>query len=140
MKDIKIKVISSQTSKGENPLITELTTEGYFFMDEDQYCFEYVESEISGMQGSITRLISDGNKKLTMKRKGVQASAFLEFHEGEKSKSSYVTEYGTFTIDLSTTKVECGLDQFGIGKIYLEYRMTFGSDSETINKLEITTS
>ncbi len=140
MKDIKIKVISTQTSKGENPLITELTTEGNFFMDDGRYCFEYIESEISGMEGSVTRLISDGGKNLIMKRSGVQASAFLEFQEGEKSKSSYVTEYGTFAIVLNTTKVECGLDQFGKGKIYLEYRMTFGTDSETINKLEITTS
>ncbi|MBV1756272.1 MAG: DUF1934 domain-containing protein [Dethiosulfatibacter sp.] len=140
MKDIKIKVISTQTSKGQNPLITELTTEGNFFMDDSHYCFEYIESEISGMEGSVTRLISDGGKKLTMKRSGVQASAFLEFQEGEKSKSSYVTEYGTFAIVLNTTKVECDLDQLGKGKIYLEYRMSFGTDSETINKLEITTS
>lgn len=140
MKDIRIKVISTQTSKGENPLVTELTTEGSFFMDDGHYCFEYIESEISGMQGSVTRLTSDGGKKLTMKRKGIQASAFLEFQEGEKSKSSYVTEYGTFAVNLNTTKVECGLDQHGKGKIYLEYRMTFGTDSETVNKLEITTS
>ncbi|KUK72448.1 MAG: hypothetical protein XD91_1328 [Clostridiales bacterium 38_11] len=138
MKDITIKVISTQASKGKNPLITELITEGNFYMDDGQYCFEYIESEISGMEGSVTRLISDGDKKLTMKRNGVQASALLEFQEGEKSKSSYITEYGTFAIILNTTKVESTIDQFGRGKINLEYRMTFGTDSETINKLEIT--
>ncbi|HAE41516.1 MAG TPA: DUF1934 domain-containing protein [Clostridiales bacterium] len=140
MRDIRIKVVSTQTPKNETPLVTELTTEGRFFMDEGQYCFEYTESEISGMEGSVTRLISDGDKKLVMKRKGIQVSAFLEFQEGEKSTSSYITEYGTFAINVSTTKVECGIDSSGKGKIYLEYKMTLGMEAETVNKLEITTN
>src|SRR5665647_2346595 len=94
MSEIKIKVKGIQYAKNNTPLETELFSEGTFYVENNDFCFEYYESEITGIKGSVSRLITDGNKKVSLIRDGGQDSTVMIFEEGKKIESNYFTEYG----------------------------------------------
>lgn len=140
MPDIKIKVKGTQYSEDNIPLVTELFSEGSFYVESKDFCFEYCESEITGINGSISKLITDGNKKVTLIRDGGPDATIMIFEEGKNLSSNYFTEYGSFNISINTIKVKCDFNDKGIGNIYLEYILAFGANNKSMNKLEITTN
>jgi uncharacterized beta-barrel protein YwiB (DUF1934 family) len=137
MSEVRIQVKGSQSTGKSQPMVTELVTEGKFYIEAPHYCYEYKESELSGMEGTTTKLIFDGNKKLILKRTGSSLSSVLEFIEGSRYKGVYITEYGSFNINIKTFAVSCQIEEDGTGTIFLDYSMVFGNDKESRNKLEI---
>ncbi len=137
MQTIKMKVTGSQQVVGQEPMVTELTTEGLFYTENNAYYFQYDESPLSGMTGSTTQLISNGHERLVLKRKGPQSSTILEFEAGQSFTGSYDTAYGSFIISVKTLQVASDFDQNGRGRISLKYLMSLGKEEESINQLEI---
>lgn len=137
MTKVRMKINGAQSTENSESQVTELTTEGVFEFTDDEFYYTYNESELSGMEGCTTTLITDGKKKIILRRSGDANSASMDFVEGENFRSQYMTEYGNFELILKTTRVVCNLKEDGTGDIHLEYSMFFGNEDESRNKLNI---
>ena len=137
MTKVKMKISGAQSTGNSEPQVTELPTEGVFEFTGDEFYYTYNESEISGMEGCTTTLITDGKKKIVLRRSGDANSASMDFIEGKNFRSQYMTEYGNFELILKTTVVDCNITKDGTGEIHLEYSMIFGNEEESSNKLNI---
>lgn len=134
---VKMKICGAQSSENSEPQLTELLTEGVFEFKDNEFHYTYKESEISGMEGCTTTLITDGKKKIILRRSGDANSATMDFVEGKNFRSQYMTKYGNFDLNLKTNIVNCNLRKDGTGEIHLEYSMFFGKENESRNKLSI---
>jgi uncharacterized beta-barrel protein YwiB (DUF1934 family) len=137
MTKVRMKISGAQSTVNSESQLTELTTEGVFELNGDEFYYTYKETELSGMDGCTTTLITDGKKKIVLRRSGDANSAAMDFVEGENFRSQYMTEYGNFELILKTTTVDCTLKEDGTGEIHLEYNMFFGNEDESRNKLNI---
>ncbi|QUH19695.1 DUF1934 domain-containing protein [Alkaliphilus sp. B6464] len=132
-----IRVIGiQQNSDGEESTI-ELTTEGSFYKKNGSYYILYDESEISGMEGSTTRIKIENNNKVSMKRSGASAVDFI-FEQGKKYESNYMTAYGDFTMKVTTNVLDVEIsEETGKGKIDIDYDLKILGGVRTSNKLQI---
>lgn len=132
-----IRVIGTQqNSEGEESTI-ELTTEGTFYEKNGSYYIIYDESEISGMEGATTRVKIENDKKVSMKRFGT-SSADLTFEEGIKHETNYLTQFGNFTIGVTTNNLHVDIDkETGKGEIEVDYGLKILGGIDTSNKLKI---
>ncbi|MBU5676098.1 DUF1934 domain-containing protein [Alkaliphilus sp. MSJ-5] len=132
-----IRVIGiQQNSDGEESTI-ELTTEGSVYEKNGSYYILYDESEISGMEGSTTRIKIENNKKVSMKRSGASAVDFI-FEQGKKYESNYMTAYGDFTMKVTTNVLDVEIsEETGKGKIDIDYDLKILGGVRTSNKLQI---
>jgi uncharacterized beta-barrel protein YwiB (DUF1934 family) len=138
MDKVKMKISGSQSTGNSEPQLTELMTEGVFEFSGNEFYYTYNESAISGMEGCTTTLITDGKKKIVLRRSGDANSAAMDFVEGKNFRSQYMTEYGNFELVLKTDIVKCHIKEDGTGRIHLEYSMNFGNQEESRNKMNIT--
>ena len=135
MEKVIVKITASiRNEKGEVDKI-EFTTEGSFEKTDDVIKIDYMESEFSGMPGSLTTLEIVDNK-MKMKREG-KASSIMVFDAGKRYKSEYTTPHGVFKVEMLTKEYSCDIDENGKGKIYINYDMSIHGLTESNNTLEI---
>lgn len=135
MKPVILTIKGKQINlEGEENNI-EMITEGKFYKKNEVYYIVYDESEITGMEGSITTLKIQG-KKVSLKRFGNNNSK-LTFEKGKSHISEYDTLYGFMPIEIVTSNVEIDISDSGIGKIKLAYTLDISGVLESTNKLSI---
>ena len=121
---------------GEMPEPMELLTEGMLVTDARRVELMYEESEMSGMEGSVTTIGFDrANPALiSMMRTGMVRSA-LVFEQGKRHFNIYETPFSSFDLCTHTLRAENKL--LTEGRLSLEYILSFqGTESEHC-KLEI---
>lgn len=100
----------------------ELMTEGkYSFMGGCGH-LSYLESEITGMEGTRTSLFFSPNE-VVLKREGTMTSHMI-FREGFKNSFLYETPYGQATMGLNTHKIKSTLGENG-GDMEIDYVVDF---------------
>ncbi len=135
MKPVILTIKGKQINlEGEENNI-EMITEGKFYKKNEVYYIVYDESEITGMEGSITTLKIQG-KKVSLKRFGNNNSK-LTFEKGKSHISEYDTLYGFMPIEIVTSNVEIDISDSGIGRIKLAYTLDISGVLESRNKLLI---
>ncbi len=115
---------------GELPEPTELFTEGRLVTSPNRVELVYEESEMSGMEGSVTTIGFDRNapELVTMMRTGMVRSA-LVFEAGKRHTSLYHTPFSSFELCAHTLHIENKL--LTEGTLSLEYILSFhGAESE----------
>ncbi len=115
---------------GELPEPTELWAEGRLITTPKRVELVYEESEMSGMEGSVTTVgfDRDAPELVTMMRTGMVRSA-LVFESGKRHNSLYHTPFSDFELCTHTLYIENKL--LTEGTIDLEYILSFhGADSE----------
>jgi len=113
---------------GEN--VVELVTEGNYYKKDGHYYISYMESEVTGMEGTETTLeISDDT--LTIMRQGTVNSQLI-FKKGEKRLSHYDTAQGFFTVGLYTRDLKIDIDDSG-GSICVDYNIEIDNNSTGSN-------
>lgn len=119
---MKKKAIISVTSKqlGDSDEI-KVVTPGTFYIEDDIFCAEYAETEISGMEGTTTTMKIKPNK-FSLIRQG-STSTEMDFDKKEKSVSMYTTPYGTLELKIETKKLDVMVDEDG-GDIYIKYLLS----------------
>lgn len=138
MKNVTVKILGTQKrDDGENDKI-ELVTEGKFYKKNNFYYIVYDESEISGMEDSITTL-KINNDEVWMKRFG-QNNSKLTFKKGDKYNTQYTTDYGNLNMEVSTQKVNVNINDEGEGELSLKYKLIISNTMESLNTLDITLS
>lgn len=133
MKDalISIKGLSGTDEDGED---IEFVTGGEYSFEDKTAAFEYMESELTGMSGTRTRVLVDRNGVLITRSGAV--TMHMAFEEGRKNYFNYDTPYGSVTMGLSTQSIKNELTPGG-GRLEVRYLLDLDNTMTTRNKVEI---
>lgn len=121
-KDVFITIKSSQNYDGSETEGAELITQGTYSFGKDGIRFSYMESELTGLDGTKT-VFQIKPDEVVMSRRGAVNSQMV-FRAGECSNFIYNTEYGLLQMGLDTRRLECALDEHG-GDMEIEYDLDF---------------
>lgn len=136
---MKKKAIISVSSRqqGDSEEI-KVMTPGIFYQKDNIYYVEYAETEISGMEGTITTMKIKPDR-FSLIRQG-STNTEMDFDKKEKSLSMYSTPYGTFELKIETKKLDVIINENG-GDIYIKYMLNVaGHDTlDTTLKINIKT-
>jgi len=98
--------------------VMEFVTAGSFAYKDGGCQIRYMESELTGMEGTETRLRAEGGR-VTVERTG-QVSAQMIFEPGKRHVSAYATSSGTMLIGVSASAVRMDFDESG-GSLSVDY-------------------
>ena len=116
--DVVISIKGMQTYEGMPPDVIELVTGGRLSRDGESYTLSYQESELTGLEGTLTTIQVDG-EQVTLMRMG-EFNSQLVFQEGRRHLSMYNTPYGAMTIGVNTHHLLAQLTDQG-GDIEVDY-------------------
>jgi uncharacterized beta-barrel protein YwiB (DUF1934 family) len=130
-----ISIDGIQIIDGDTDTIN-LSTIGTYRREGRKYVISYEESEATGMPGNTTFLTADGNRCVTMTRKGPESSQLI-IELGKKHMCHYETGYGPLAIGVYTESITNKLSPSG-GELHVRYRLDINSTSLVTNELKIT--
>ena len=117
-KDVVISIKGMQSYEGAESDTIELVTEGRLTRDEGGYTLSYQESELTGLEGTLTTIQVEG-EQVTLMRVG-EVNAQMVFQEGRRHLSMYNTPYGAMAIGVNTRRLLAKLSDQG-GNIEIDY-------------------
>lgn len=117
-KDVVISIKGIQNYEGQDSDTIELVTEGRLTRDEGGYTLSYQESELTGLEGTLTTIQVEG-EQVTLMRVG-EVNAQMVFQEGRRHLSMYNTPYGAMAIGVNTRHLLAELTDQG-GDIEIDY-------------------
>ena len=117
-KDVVISIKGMQKYEDADPDTIELVTEGRLTRDETGYTLTYQESELTGLEGTLTTIQVEG-EQVTLMRAG-EFNAQMVFQEGRRHLSMYNTPYGAMAIGVNTRHLLADLNDHG-GDIEIDY-------------------
>lgn len=134
MKDVIISIKGVQSlPQGESDSV-ELVTEGKYSFRDGRGELSYMESELTGMQGTKTSVIFTP-EEVVLSREGTLTSRMI-FQEGRKSTFLYDTPYGSATMGLDTHRIHSTLGPKG-GDMEIDYIVDFDHAVVGRNKFRI---
>ena len=135
-KDVIISVLGTQKYDGQDDVNrVELITDGTLTHDGDKYRISYLESEMTGLEGTQTTFEIERHR-ITLTRTGAVNSQMI-FEEGRRHESLYDVGFGALLIGVRARKVQSSLDEHG-GKFRMEYTIQVDNDVSAVNRYEVT--
>ena len=119
-KEVVISIKGIQKYEGALPDVVELVTEGRLAREGDSYTLSYQESELTGLDGTLTTIQVDG-EQVTLMRVG-EFNSQLVFQEGRRHLSVYNTPYGAMSVGVHTRHLLAELNDQG-GDIEVDYEI-----------------
>ena len=113
---------------------TELMTEGTMELRPGGLALTYRESELTGMQGTVTTLEVLG-PRVILRRVGTVSSQMV-FEEGRQHTSLYETPFGELSIDIQTSYLRHSLSELG-GRMEIRYSISVEHASTGKNLLQL---
>ena len=117
-KEVVISIKGMQKYEGALPDVVELVTAGRLARDGTGYTLSYQESELTGLDGTLTTIQVDG-EQVTLMRVG-EFNSQLVFQEGRRHLSVYNTPYGAMSVGVNTRHLLAELSDRG-GDIEVDY-------------------
>ena len=117
-KDVVISIKGMQKYEGNDPDTVELVTAGRLRKDKAGYTLSYQESEITGLEGTLTTIQVEG-EQVTLMRMG-EFNSQMVFQEGRRHLSMYNTPYGAMSVGVNTRHLLADLSDKG-GDIEIDY-------------------
>ena len=117
-KNVIISIKGVQRLEDADPDTMELVTEGRLEQDGNSYTLSYQESELTGLEGTLTTIQVEG-EQVTLMRAG-EFNAQMVFQEGRRHLSMYNTPYGAMAIGVNTRHLMADLNDHG-GDIEIDY-------------------
>ena len=117
-KDVVISIKGMQKYEGNDPDTVELVTAGRLMKDTAGYTLSYQESEITGLEGTLTTIQVEG-EQVTLMRMG-EFNSQMVFQEGRRHLSMYNTPYGAMSVGVNTRHLLADLSDKG-GDIEIDY-------------------
>ena len=117
-KDVVISIKGIQKYENTDPDVIELVTAGRLTRVGKSYTLSYQESELTGLEGTLTTIQVDG-EQVTLMRVGEFTSQMV-FQEGRRHLSMYNTPYGAMAIGVNTRHLLADLTDQG-GDIEIDY-------------------
>ena len=126
------KVFNSETE----PEKMQIKTVGTFHVEDNRAHISYKETEITGMEGSVTQISFDMRDTgiITMTRTGAVSTA-LVFEKGKRHHCVYKTPYMPFEVCVKTLNVKNTIDINGC--LELEYVVEIRGAKAEKNKFSI---
>ena len=117
-KDVVISIKGMQQYVDSDPDTIELVTAGRLHREGESYTLSYQESELTGLDGTLTTIQVEG-EQVTLMRVG-EFNAQMVFQEGRRHLSMYNTPYGAMAIGVNTRHLLADLNDQG-GDIEIDY-------------------
>lgn len=117
-KDVVISIKGMQEYMDAAPDSIELVTAGRLSKGETGYILTYRESELTGLNDTVTTIQVEG-PQVTMLRTG-EVNAQMIFQAGRRHLSMYDTPFGAMSIGVNTRRLSARLDDKG-GDIEIDY-------------------
>ena len=133
-KEVIISITGMQGVEAGEKDAVELSTDGEYCFSEDETLFSYMESELTGLEGTKTSF-SVGPEGVVMSREGSLNSRMI-FEEGKKHLFLYETPVGAMTMGVRTHKIMNSLGEHG-GEIEIDYVLDFDYVTVGRNKFKI---
>ena len=134
MKDVIISIIGVQNFTQGSDDTVELVTEGKYSYRDGRGELSYMESELTGMQGTRTSF-TFGPDEVVLSREGTLTSKMV-FREGTKNTFLYDTPFGSATMGLDTHRIHSTMGPRG-GEMEIDYVVDFDHAVVVRNKFRI---
>ena len=134
MKDVLISMRSIQGYDQEVQEVIDFTTDGVYFQDGEAACFSYMETEVTGLEGTRTSVIVKPDH-VVVDRDGSITSRMI-FKEGEKNSFPYDTPFGTATLGVKTRKIRQSFNESG-GDLEVDYVVDMEHALVARNKIQL---
>lgn len=118
MKDVVISIHSLYGCGGEDEDSIDFTTDGLYTFDGDTACLTYLETEVTGLEGTRTSVMVMPDK-VVVDRDGVVTSRMV-FRQGEKHSFLYDTPMGSATLHMNTRGLNYRFNEHG-GHMEIDY-------------------
>ncbi len=118
MKDVIIYIRSLHGYGEEDEESIDFTTDGLYTFDGDTACLTYLESEVTGMEGTRTSVMVMSDK-VVIDRDGTITSRMV-FRKGEKDAFLFDTPVGSATMHMNTRGVNYRFNEHG-GHMEIDY-------------------
>lgn len=112
----------------------EVVTPGRFYLEDDKFVVIYKETELSGMDGTTTKIIVH-NDKVILNREG-STTANMEFEKTLEHVSMYKTPYGLLDMKIKTNDLNVAVDENG-GEVKIKYTITVEGNNPISTNLKI---
>ena len=99
-KEVVISIKGIQKYEGALPDVVELVTAGRLVREGSSYTLSYQESELTGLEGTLTTIQVEG-EQVTLMRVG-EFNSQLVFQVGRRHLSVYNTPYGAMSVGVHT--------------------------------------
>lgn len=133
-KDVLITIHSIQNIDGRDCDGPELITQGTYEYAQDGARLSYMESELTGLDGTRTDLQIKPEEIILSRRGSVNAQ--MIFRRGEKQKFRYQTAFGSMNLGLDTHRLESSMGEHG-GDAEIEYDLNFNQSYLSRNRFII---
>ena len=118
-KSVIISIKGKQSYEDVEDETIELVTEGLLAKEgEGEYTLSYQESELTGLEGTLTTFQIE-NGRITLMRIG-EVNSQMVFEEGRRHLSMYNTPYGALAVGVNTRRMRTTLGDDG-GNIEIDY-------------------
>ena len=133
MKDVVIS-IRSRNQAGEDEDTLDFVTDGLYSFDGEVACLTYLESEVTGMEGTRTSVMVMSDK-VVVDRDGTITSRMV-FQEGTKNAFLYDTPVGSATMHMNTRRILFRFNESG-GELDIDYVLDLEHTFVTRNLFQI---
>lgn len=133
-KEVLISIKSTQSIGGEAAEPTELITQGSYACKGTLKKFSYMESAITGLEGTKTEFLIRPDE-VVMNRTGTVTSRMV-FRKGKKHSFLYGTPYGTLAMGVNTSFIDVFLNEQG-GSLDMAYDLDFENALLSRNQISI---
>ena len=122
--NVIISIKGTQSYEQQEDDVIELVTEGRLEReDEGHFTLSYQESEVTGLEGTLTTFQIEPERITLMRLGGVNSEMVFEL--GRRHLSMYDTPYGALAMGVNTRELSAALDERG-GRIRIVYDIELG--------------
>jgi len=118
MEDVVISIRSEQYGSPDEQDSVDFVTDGLYMYDDGVGCLSYMESEVTGLEGTRTSVMVMPDK-VVVDRDGMITSRMI-FQEGLKNSFQYNTPYGMATFSMNTRHIIKDFNADG-GQLKIDY-------------------
>lgn len=122
MKDVIISIKGTQNDADGSDNEIELVTDGQFAFENGRGVLTYMESEITGLEGTKTSFVINPMGVVLSREGNLNSNMFFE--KGRKHEFVYETPFGSTTMGVDTKKLNIDFNEHG-GDMEIEYVVDF---------------
>lgn len=135
MKDVVIYIRSLYGYGEEEEDSIDFTTDGLYTYDGDTACLTYLESDVTGMEGTRTSVMVMPDQ-VVVDRDGTVTSRMV-FRAGEKNAFLYDTPVGSATMHMNTRGLSSRFNEHG-GHMEIDYVLDMEHAFVSRNRFKLT--
>ncbi len=135
LKDVWISINSIHSYDQEDEDSLEFSTDGHYYFDGENGCLTYMESDVTGLEGTRTSVIVMPDQ-VVVDRDGMVTSRMI-FREGLRDAFQYATPFGSATMGIDTRRISRQIGENG-GNVEIEYVVDMEHTVASRNRFQIT--